>query len=387
MNENILNIFLLVFFVVGSAFSSFAELSLFIVDKVRLQKLILKNKKKSKYIRKLLKSHRETLITILFFNLLFNTSFTIVASNLLISFSVITSTIFISLTITLFGEFLPKVVGFSLAERFSLEIARIVYFMNFLGKVFFRFIDKSIISPFLKAKNVKTNIANFFDILKRNVKDERLRNFVDIINFDAKDIMIPASEVAFLPYDVSKKVVGKFFDKLSNYPYAIIYDSNRNNVIGFVKFSDLIKSIYSSENLRNYLNIVYFVPETKKVYSLIREESEKNISISIVVDEYGNIIGVISPEVILSYVFLPYEYIKKESEKVFIIKGELTIKEFNNYFATNIDSQFYNTISGFVIEKLGKIPNEGEVLNYDNMEFKVKEVKDGKIEEIIVKFD
>ncbi|MCS7298414.1 MAG: CNNM domain-containing protein [Spirochaetia bacterium] len=367
--------------IAGSMFASFSELSLFIVDKVKLHKLIIKDRKRSKYLKSLLERHRETLITILFINMLFNTTFTIVMSNLLVSLSIITSTIVISLLITLFGEILPKIGGYSIAERTVLGISKSVFIINLVGKTFFRFVDRRIIYPFTSrsgylSKKDRTELVN---IVKRNTKNPKIKKFIELLDMDAKEVMIPISNLVLVEAD-NKDVLRNVDLNFSN---VLVYENDRNNIVGVIRPWNVGRIIVGNGNIKDYVEPISFVPETKKLYDMLLES--RSFTAVAIVDEYGNIIGFISPEIIFDHVF------KEETSKItkigkneYLVYGDTPISDFNEFFQTEITSQFYSTVSGFIVERMGKIPESGEKIVLDNMEMKVERVVNGKIEKIIV---
>lgn len=371
----------------GSAFTSFSEVSLFIVDKVRLHKIMSRDRRRSKYLKRLLENHRETLITILFMNLLFNTVFAISMSNLLLSLNVILSTVVISSIIAMFGEILPKVGGYTIAEKMVFLTSRVVYFVNAIGRPIFRLVDTKFVYPFLKRSTFlsRKDRAEIIEIVKRNTKDSRFRRFIEMLDLDAKDVMTPVSDMIFV--DVRTKTLPSEIKKSQFIPrYVFVYEGDRGNVVGVVKTENLLKAVLNKISLSSYVEAVEFSPETKKFYDLVVEMVSRGLEVSLVVDEYGNIIGAITPETIFNYVFrLKVSKVVEVGGGMYLVRGDISLKEFNEVFQTEIESQFYNTISGFIVEKLGRIPNKGEAISVVNLKMVVNEVKDGKIESITVR--
>ncbi|MEN2998375.1 MAG: CNNM domain-containing protein [Brevinematia bacterium] len=378
-----------IFSLIGSMFASFSELSLFIVDKVKLHKIIARDRKNGRYLKKLLENHRETLITILFLNLLFNTTFTIAMSNLTLSLNIIVSTIIISGVIAVLGEMLPKVGGYTIAERMVLVVAKVVYLVNLVGKPFFRFVNSGVIYPFLKRGKYLSikDKAEFVEVLKRNARNPRIRKFIEILNLDAKDVMVPIGDTVVV--DVNAENLDREIKKLKGAPeYALVYEGSRSNIVGAVRVGKLAKLMLGSETVANYLEPVNFAPETKRMYDLIVEMKSKSLSVSVIVDEYGNIIGMITPETLFDYIFgTGSPEIIMLSRSKYLVEGDISLKEFNEFFQTELESQFYNTISGFIIEKFGKIPNKGDEVRISGLTIRVNEVRGGKIESILVKMD
>lgn len=385
--SQILLVIISILSIAGSAFSSFSELSLFIVDKVKLHKLMTKDKKKSRYLKKLLENHRETLITILFINLLFNTVISISMSSLLTSLNIILSTIIISFTILIFGEILPKIGGYSIAERMVLTISKIVYTINLIGKPMFKFVDEKIILPFVRPTRYisKREKAELIEVLKRNTKNPKLKKFIQILDFDVKDIMIPINDVILM--NIHTKLTVEEIKKIKpTLGYVLFYENSKTNIIGASQIGKLLSSLENPKNLIEYIEPVIFVPETKKIYDLFIEFKNKKLMVSVVVDEYGNIIGVITPKIIFEYIFSSTPTrITKISKDYFVMDGDISLKEFNEFFETDLESQFYNTISGFIIENLGRIPEKGEKITLKDLTIIVEDVKDGKIEKVSIK--
>ncbi|MFN4245881.1 MAG: transporter associated domain-containing protein, partial [Brevinematia bacterium] len=300
------------------------------------------------------------------------------------------STIIISVLITVFGEILPKVGGYTIAERMVLIVAKIVYFINTIGKPIFRFVDTSIIYPFMKNDFYTSRFdrVELIEIIKRNIKNDKLRNIIDVFSLDAKDMMIPISNVNLVSID--GKDIQKSLEKINTFSrYIFVYEENLTNIVGVVKIEKLLSYAQNKSSvLSKYLEPVNFAPETKKIYDLVIELKNKNLEVSVVIDEYGNIIGVITPEIIFNHIFkVGISKFTKVSKEKFIVNGDTSLKEFNESFQTDLESKFYNTISGFVIEKLGKIPNKGDIIKLPNITMEIENVKNGKIESIIVKLN
>jgi putative hemolysin len=375
----------------GSMFASFSELSIFTVDKVKLSKLSKKGKD-GKYLKNLLKNHKKTLVVVLFVNLFFNVSFSIFAQNLLddwgITISAIISSLVISVTLTLFGEILPKVGGFSLAERSVIVVSKIVFFVSVILKPIVVLANRFVIEPLYGVfgrphSKSKYNLSKISEVIKRNLKDSKLRKLAIFIDSDVRDIMISFDDFFSISIDSNESTIsGKFkkFNMKSN--YAIVYQNSRNNIVGCVQINKLIYVISRKEEIMKCLEPVMFVAETKNSYDLFREMKNKKINVAAVVDEYGNIIGIIEKGYILLELFSAIE-VEKMGDG-YVVRGDVTIDEFNDYFGFDEDSGSYNTISGLIIEKIGRIPSVGEEVEFDDFVVKVLDVKQGKIGRVMI---
>ncbi len=381
-----------IFSLLGSIFFSFSELSIFTVDKIKLYRIVRKSKE-GRYLKKLLKAHRETLVVILFMNLLFNVSLSIFAQNLIsdwrITTSAIVSTILIALILTLFGEVLPKVGLFSLAEASVITVSKIIYFVSIFLKPIVLLLNKGIINPLSRTlsnprKSIKSYTSKLPEILKRNLRGSKLQKIANIVNSDVKELMVPYNDFPCIPVNITQSsILKKLRDLKVESNYAVVYQDSRNNVVGCISMAKLLYVIYRKEDVWKYLEPVMFVAETKGSYELFREMKYKGLNVAIVVDEYGNIIGVIEKGTVLLKLFSDIE-VEKVGDS-YVLKGDTAIEEFNEYFDLDEDSKSYHTISGLIIEKVGRIPNIGEEIDFDDFVVRIVDVKQGKIERVMVR--
>jgi putative hemolysin len=390
--SSIWNLGLSIVSLLGSMFASFSELSIFTVDKIKLYRIVKKSKD-GKYLKKLLKAHRETLVVILFVNLLFNVSFSIFAQNLVsdwrITTSAIVSTILITIVLTLFGEVLPKVGLFSLAEVAVVTVSKVVYFVSILLKPVIFLVNRGIINPLSRVlssprKNIKSYTSKLPEILKRNLRGSKLHKIASIVNSDVRELMIPYNDFLCIPVNmVQSSILRKIKDLKLKSNYAVVYQDSRNNVVGCISLTRLLYVAYQKKEIWDYVEPVMFVAETKGCYELFREMKTKGLNVAIVVDEYGNIIGVIERGTVLLELFSDIEV-----EKIgngYVLRGDTTIEEFNDYFGLDEDSKSYHTISGLIIEKVGRIPNVGEEIEFDDFVVKIVDVKQGRIGKVMIK--
>ncbi|MPN46239.1 hypothetical protein SDC9_193822 [bioreactor metagenome] len=148
---------------------------------------------------------------------------------------------------------------------------------------------------------------------------------------------------------------------------------------------------FNEVNIRNILRNPYFVPVTKNIDVLFKELQESNNHMAILIDEYGGFAGIVTIEdlieEIMGNIFDEYDDaepdIKKLDNNTYIVNGLLSINEVNDYLSLDLESEHSDTIGGFVVDLIDNIPNEvNETVEYNNMIFKVEEVKEKRIEKV-----
>ncbi len=216
-------------------------------------------------------------------------------------------------------------------------------------------------------------------------------------SIQAEEIMRPRSQVTMLnadsPFSDMMKTIIK--DGHSRFP---VFQDRIDNIIGVLYVKDLLR-LYpdklSETNIQtqSFLRKPLFVSENKKASELLVEFKESHIHMSIVVDEYGTMLGIITLEDILEEIVgeINDEFDKVDSQTYtstktgsHLIYPRMTIEEFNKVFKTRIKSEDFETVGGFILDQFGYIPKEKESTIYGNYRFTVGKVKGSRIYEILV---
>lgn len=193
--------------------------------------------------------------------------------------------------------------------------------------------------------------------------------------------------------------IDSILDSLANTKHSKIpvYEKNIDNIIGILYVKDLLISAKEREfkniDVRNILHQPNCVPETKHVKELYNSINSKRDELFILVDEYGGFSGIVTLDDLM-YEIKGISYdkeiknskITKIDDKNFIVKGFLTVSDFNKTFRTNIEQGDYDTLSGYIIDQLGQIPDDNEniEINLENLTLKLTKIENRRIEEIHV---
>ena len=323
------------------------------------------------------------------------------------------STAILTVLIIFFAEILPK----NLATHKPLEITqkatpflKAAYYI-FLPVTFLLDILSSIVLKCLSLFNKKDTTA---------ITDEQLQTLVDMsaedgaLNLDEqnlltgaihlrdlklRNIVTPVFEMQYINANIKlSQAIEKFCTtKFSRLP--VCADDDTNSVLGILHYKDILFNSNESVRVTELMREAVFVPETVGMFRVIETMKTKHTNIIIAIDEYGRNAGLATMDDIITAVFgtVKDEYdIGEEKEIIrlgatrFRIKGDAKLYDINRELSMhtacdiNLKSEFYDTIAGFILETVEVLPNEGEVITIENIEFTIEKIEDRKIESILV---
>ena len=409
----ILQAICLVLLLVGSAFFSSAETALTTVNRIQIQLLAEEDNKKAKRVEMILDQSSKMLSAILIGNNIVNISASALATTLTISVFgnayVGLATGILTLLVLVLGEITPK----SLASIFSLQLSLaysgfIWMLMRILTPVIF--VVEAIRTGILKLMGVDPNAKGnriTEDELKtlvdvgleegaiENDEFEMITNVFSLDDSLAKDIMIPRIDMSFLHVDATYDEVIELYRETS-YTRFPIYSETRDTIIGTINVKDLL--LYPKDepfHIRKLLREPHFTFEHKEVGTLLMEMQEGGISLVIVLDEYGATSGMITMEDILEEIVgeIRDEYDKDETDAIiemkpgreYLIDGSTNLTDVNDALKIALESEEYDSIGGYIIEKLDRLPRSGETIQLDNgIKMITEVVKRNRVEKVHV---
>ena len=210
----------------------------------------------------------------------------------------------------------------------------------------------------------------------------------------AKEIMTSRSDTFLIDIDEDfKDVLDKILEL--NYSRIPVYKDDIDNIIGILYVRDLLARArevgFDNINIKSILHKPYFVPETKRTNDLFKLLKEAKIHLAVLFDEYGGFSGIVTMEDLVEEIMgdIEDEYdidedISQIDEENYIVKGYLSVNDFNDRFNMNIEPGDYDTLNGYLITTLGKIPNENEVVILEDVKFTVAKIKNRRVVEINV---
>ena len=229
-------------------------------------------------------------------------------------------------------------------------------------------------------------------------EQEMLYKVFDFADKEASDVMVPRPEVVALSIDLPpEKCLEAVMDSpFTRYP---VYRESLDNVVGILHVRDLFRALRDrgmhEVTVEDIIRPAHIVPETKDLAALLTEFRRTNQHMAIVVDEYGDMEGIVTLEDLLEEIVgeiedefdLPDESVEQVDEDTVIIDGTFPIDDFNERFHTELSDEDYHTVAGFVFGLLGRQPESGDSIMHDGMRFDVLEVEGSRILKLAVMFE
>ena len=316
-------------------------------------------------------------------------------------------TIFTTILVLIFAEFLPKAI-FRINPNRALSMLAfplvIIYGILWLPTFLIIGLAELILKIFIREKGdnsqivfEKVDLDNYLeeyttDVQNSEVLDHEVKIFHNALNFAdviARDCMVPRNEI--IAFELEEDLIdlrAKFIQ--TGLSKILIYRETVDNIIGYIHSYELFKS---PETIKSILLPVSIIPETINANKILEELISKNRSIALVVDEYGGTAGMVTMEDVIEEIFgeiqdehdLSDVSNKKINETEFELNGRAEIDFLNEEFRLNLPlSEEYETLGGFIISKSQNIPKQGEVIRIGNFVITIKEVSNTKIEMVRV---
>ena len=400
--------------IILSAFFSGSETSLTSASKPRMHNLARTGKKNAKIFEELFKNKEMLICTILFANNLVNILASAIATKILIELTnnegILYATIIMTLMILIFGELIPKTQPLSKADQFALKIApfmKVLVYILYPLTVTLNFVATSILKIFgvnylnFKKEEVsekrEEELRGAIDVHgDESSKDEKnmLKSILDLDDITVGSIMIPRKDIFSLSSNIK---YNELITKLNNSPHSRIpiWEKNPENIIGIFHIRKLIEIKVDEPktfNIKSLCQKPWFIPESTRLDNQLLEFKRRKEHFSIVVDEYGEFLGIVTLEDIIEEIVGEIddehdvlkiskgsEDIKSISGKTYLVKGNVTIRELNKELNINIPVSNASTVAGLVLYESRTIPKKGQVFSFFDLKFEILSKKNNQI--------
>ena len=219
-------------------------------------------------------------------------------------------------------------------------------------------------------------------------KEDMIRGVVDLSDTAVKEVMIPRIDVDFIPLDMeTEELLTRVAE--SGHSRFPVYDESIDNVVGVLYVKDLINSFAKKEpiDLEKIIRKPFFVPESKRIDGLLREFKRRHVHIAIAVDEYGGISGIVCMEDIIEEIVGDIqdefdnegEDISSIGEGLWLCDARVDMDDLAEALHTELPSDEFETLGGFVFDLFGKIPVRYEKVRWKNFDFIVQDMDGHKI--------
>ena len=405
-------IFLLILLALSAFFSS-AETALTTVNRIHMRTLADADNKKAKMVLKITKDSAKMLSAILIGNNIVNLSASSIATTLAISmfgnYGAGIATGIITFLILIFGEVSPKTLSTIKADSISMKIAGIInVLMIVLTPVIFLINKLSLGVLFLfgvKASDgnrvmTEEELRTIVDVGQETgvIEDEEramIHNVFDFGDAEAKEVMIPRIDMTFVHIDADYNEVLKIY-KQDMFTRLPVYEESTDNVVGIINMKDLLL-IENTDNfsIRDIMREPYFTYEHKNTSDLFLEMKKSSISLAIVLDEYGVTAGLITLEDLIEEIVgeIRDEYdtdeiddITRLSDREYLVLGSANLEDVSDELNLHLESDDYDTIGGYCLEKLDHLPERNEIIiTDDDVLLRIEAVDKNRIEKVYIK--
>ena len=402
----------IVFLLVLSAFFSGSETGMMASNKIKLRNKAKSGEKNSARALKLLSRPDNLLSVILVGNNFANILASALVTILMINFfdgRVLLGSILLTIIILIFSEITPKTTASAYPENFASRSSWVLSKLSFLFKPIV-LITNQVSSRLLNVLNVDIKKSNDSD----NLNTDELKILLDdsnsliprdyrnmlsaVLGMDkliVEDIMIPLSEIEGININDSLVNIKK---RIKDSPYTSlpIYDQNISNCIGLLHLkdsSDFLDAFKKEKSINSFLSEPYFASLTSNITKQLHEFQNNNESIALVVDEYGEIEGLISVEDIFIEIVGKFGSDILEQEKEFslqsdgsvITDGNSKIRDLNKFMSWNIPDDESKTINGLALKIIDEIPVANLCIELDGYRFEIIKIKNNSISSIKIK--
>jgi len=311
-----------------------------------------------------------------------------------------------------FGELVPKQMALDNPNRFAMAIYTPIRLLAVVANPFVKLLSFS--SDIMLRLLGKQNRADS-EITEEEIRMlaevsaesghinedeiEMIHNVFDFNDKTAEDIATHRTDIVALPVDAAAEDI---LDALitSKYSRIPVFEDNIDNIVGILHVKDIIRHVARKEapkplELRSVIRKAFFIPLSKKTDELFEEMQKQKVHLAVVVDEYGGTIGIVTMEDLIEEIMgnIFDEYDEEEApdiqaldDNTFSVNGTTELEEVSDFFDVPLPVEEYDTLSGFLVGQLGRIPDatENPEIEFNGLLFKVTKVEEKRISSVVV---
>jgi putative hemolysin len=374
-----------------AASSAAAETALTSVSRIKIRKLAEEGDPRAQRVLRMLERPQNVLSTILVVSnvsvIVASTTATILAISVFVKFGEVISTILLSFIVLVFCEITPKTIAIQNPEVWAKRLAApvenvafvlrpVIAALTFITTGLVRLIGGRPVrrGPFITEDELRllVEVGEQEGVLEEEER-EMIHNVFELADTSVREIMVPRIDMVTIE---GTDTVEEAMDLIvqggqSRIP---VYDGTIDNIIGVLYAKDLLRIMRTQQHPDQVSELVrpaYFVPESKRLDDLLRELQQQHVHIAIVIDEYGSVSGLVTIEDLVEEIIgdIQDEYDREEllleriSDNEYLVDAKISLDELNEELHTDLSSEDYDTLGGFVYGLLDKIPTVGDTVD------------------------
>lgn len=391
-----------------SGFFSGSETALLALDKLRVRFLQQKGRKGADKLAELLDDPDRLLSGILVGNNLVNIAASVIATGLFVGYfgerGELLTVLFLTPVLLIFSEVCPKTYAAQYPEKLSFLVLRpirfivclltpVIYIVSSLSKLltsFFRSKEAESLSVSEDEIRAIIEVGEESGVVAAEQR-RMLHGIFDLSETRVRDVMLPRTEVIGLDAESNFQEVLETIRqaKHSRFP---VYSDSLDNIVGVVHSKEVLALIDRTEQfaLTDLCRKPYFVPESKRVAVLLQSFRQRREHLAIVVDEYGGVEGIVTLEDVVEEIVgeIHDEYdieavdFRQLGPGRFLVDGAVSLRTVNRRFKLDLPEDHATTLAGYLLQIMGKIPDEGESCDEGGILYRIRRMEDRRIEEV-----
>lgn len=402
-------IIVLIILLVLSGFFSMSETALMALSKIRIRHMVEEGVKGANLVEKLTEDPNKLLGAILIGNNIVNILASSLATTLFVSLvgpsGVGVATAVMTVLVLIFGEITPKSIAKQKSEEVSLKVSKpiniivkilkpFIGIFSFISSLFIRLLggDPKATEPFITEEELRTMVGvSEEEGVLEDVEKEMIFNVFDFADSQAKDVMVQRVDIVAVDTEATYEEVLEVI-KTEQFSRIPVYNQTIDDIVGVLYVKDLIIAGQNKEGFKvsDYMREPYYTFEFKKIKELFNEMKKTRNHLSVVLDEYGGTVGIVTIEDLIEEVFGDiedeYDDYDKEIEVVkedeYIVDGSAKLDDISELIGVNMESEEFDSVGGLIIGELGRFPDNKEEVTLNKIRFVVEEVDKNRIKKV-----
>ena len=405
MEEQSISLVIIIGCIIMSAYFSATETAFSSLNRIRIKNMAEKGNKRAGLVLKLSENYDGLLSTILIGNNIVNIASASLATVIFVKLlgdeaGASISTVVTTIVVLIFGEVSPKSIAKESPEQFAMFSAPFLNaFMVLLTPANYLFKQwKKLLSLLIRTSGdsgiTEEELLAIVEEAKQDGGiDEQegslIKSAIEFTELEAMDIATPRVDVTGIPVDADREEIAAVFGE-TGYSRLPVYKDKIDDIIGIIYQKDFYNQVYRGVcGVEAIVRPALYVAKSKKINVLLKELQKNKMHIAVVIDEFGGTMGIVTLEDILEELVgeiwdehdVVVQEIEKISDQEYLVLGNTSVEKL--FEELNAEEEFESfTVSGWVMELAERIPEEGDVLYYENMTITVMKMKDRRVEQV-----
>ncbi len=395
------SILVMAFCIIMSAYFSATETAFSSLNRTRIKVLAENGNRRAQLTYRLSENYDKLISTILIGNNLVNILVASVGTLLFVEIwgdiGATISTVVVTIVVLIFGEITPKSIAKDFPEKFAMFSAPLINILIYvLTPVNFLFTQwKKMISKLFQTKEDEKMSQEELLLLLEDVQQEGsinedegvlLKNAVEFSDLEAQDILTHRVDLEAVDIDATKDEIAELFTT-SHFSRLLVYEESIDKIIGVIHRKDFyVGNGITSKEIKDIITTPLFVMPAEKISRLLKLLQANKSHIAVVIDEYGGTLGIVTMEDILEELVGEIWDEHDEAEEPFhmvdpntyILEGDVTFDDFCSFFNVKGEADSVS-IAGWIMEQIGKIPEQGDSFTYGNLTVSIEQISDNRI--------